>query len=386
MRALRIVPAALLLCVACAEEGREVRAGLSLAEAMGGDTAGYRRAIEPRTFTFPDDHGPHPGFRVEWWYFTGNLSSDDGRRFGFQLTYFRSAQTPAPAARTSAWAAEDLWMAHFALTDAGAGRFHAFERFARGAAGLAGATARPFRVHLEDWSVESLDSARPFPVRLDVDAGDVVLDLVLDDGRPFVLQGDGGLSAKGPEPGNASYYYSLTRLPARGVVRTGDARFDVRGSAWMDREWSTSALGEDLVGWDWFAIQLDDGTDLMLYQLRRADGSASPFSAGTLVPPDGEPIHLDADDFTLVPEGTWSSPLGDADYPAAWRARIPGRNVDVRVTPVLAAQELDVTVRYWEGAVDVSGTHDGVGYLEMTGYVDGQTARSRGPAAERDAR
>jgi predicted secreted hydrolase len=382
-RALRL--ALLAVLTACAEPPPAIRATMSVGDAMRGDTAGFLRADAPRTFVFPDDHGPHPGYRIEWWYYTGNLDAIDGRRFGFQLTFFRSAQAPVAIERASAWAANDVYMAHFALTDAQRGRFHASERFARAAAGLAGAQAAPFRVWLENWSAESMagdgsvergaaDARAILPLRLRAAADDVALDLVLETGTPFVLQGDRGLSAKGPGPGNASYYFSFTRMPAHGTVRTDDGEHRVTGAAWMDREWSTSALGDDVAGWDWFALQLDDGADLMVYRLRREDGTRDPFDAGVLVDADGALHRLAADDFALDILQWWRSPLDGARYPARWRLRVPQAAIDVEIVPVLADQELNLTVRYWEGAVDVRGTRAGRplrgrGYLEMTGWA-----------------
>ena len=384
----RTVAALTALTAACSADVPEVRTGLSLREAMGGaeDAMGYARAVGPRAFVFPDDHGPHPGYRVEWWYVTGNLRATAGRRFGFQITFFRSAQSPPDGERrASAWAAHDVWMAHFAIVDPAAGAFTHFERFARGAAGLAGARASPLRVWLEDWSLTSLDTtagAPTFPVRLRAAEAGVALDLILNTGRPPVLQGEAGLSSKGPEPGNASYYYSLMRMPAEGTLVQGGDSLAVDGTAWLDREWSTSALGEDLVGWDWFAIQLEDGHDIMLYQLRRADGSADPYSAGTIVDPAGAVRKLGADEFVLEPTGTWENPAGDTRYPVRWRVRVPDMALDLAVAAVLDDQEMDATVRYWEGAVDVRGSIGGreaagVGYLEMTGYA-------RTPAGARD--
>jgi predicted secreted hydrolase len=369
---------ALVLLGACSSEAVEVRARLSLAQALAtGDTSGYVRVMGPRPFRFPEDHGPHPGYRVEWWYFTGNLAAADGRRFGFQLTFFRSAQTAVQAARTSAWAATDVWMAHFALTDVAGRRFHAVERLARGAAGLAGAQARPLRVWIEDWDVSSAAPGAAFPVRLRAASEDVAVDLILESGKPVTAQGDAGFSAKGPEPGNASLYYSLTRMPARGTLTIAGEQLAVSGAAWMDREWSTSALGTHVVGWDWLALQLDDGRDVMLYRLRRDDGTADPFSAGTLVEADGRAIRLAVHDFVLEPQGEWRSPIDGTAYPAAWRVQVPAHALDLTVTPVLPEQELNLTVRYWEGAVDVAGTIRGRGYLEMTGYSSRHSSASR---------
>lgn len=366
-------------------------AGLSLAEAMGGGAEGYLRAVEPRPFSFPTDHGPHPGFRTEWWYFTGNLSGPEGEAYGFHLTFFRSALRP-PAARSegdSAWRADDLYMAHFALADERGGRFRHAERFARAAIGLAGAESAPLRVWLEDWSAAAEPDAGPEgipPLRLRAREGSLALDLRLERGKPPVLQGDRGLSQKGPEPGNASHYYSLTRLPARGTLALDGREIAVTGSAWMDREWSTSALGEEVAGWDWFALQLDDGRDLMLYRLRREDGTADPWSKGSLVAADGSARTLTAEEFVLAPLATWTSPATGAAYPVRWRIALPAEGLELTVAPRLEAQEMQVAVRYWEGAVtvrgrDPSGPVAGHGFLEMTGYAPEALAGERGRAA-----
>jgi predicted secreted hydrolase len=362
------------LLLSCADRRESVAAHPSVAEALRSDNpAGYARALESRNFVFPADHGPHLDFRTEWWYFTGNLDSREGRRFGFQLTFFRSALAPDMPARTSNWATRHAYLAHFALTDADGARFHSFERWSRGAAGLAGATASPLRVWLHGWQAAATDS-ETFPLRLVADAGDTAIDLMLDRGKPPVLQGDRGLSQKSAEPGNASYYYSLTRMPARGTIRVAGRDFAVSGLAWMDREWSTSALGPDQVGWDWLALQLDDGTDLMLYRLRRGDGSADPASQGTVVDESGSSRRLTLREMSLTPRGRFAAPSG-AVYPRSWQVRVPCEGLELTVRPVLANQELAVSFRYWEGAVDAAGTRRGRpiagrGYLEMTGYAD----------------
>lgn len=350
------------------------KASLAVAEILrGANDEGYARAIAPRELHFPADHGPHPDFRTEWWYYTGNLEAAGGRRFGFQLTFFRSALAPKMPARESAWATRQAWLAHFAVSDLGGDRFHSFERWSRGAAGLAGARAEPFRVWVKDWAAEAAGGPEP-PMHLTAAEGDLGIDLVLQPGKPPVLEGDRGLSRKGPEPGNASYYYSLTRMPAAGTVRLGGERFAVTGLAWMDREWSTSSLGRNQVGWDWFALQLSDGSDLMLYQLRHKDGSADPASSGTLVSPGDEVRRLALPDFQIAGSGVWRSPHSDARYPARWRIRIPSEKLDLEIRPALADQELDVSFRYWEGAVDVEGNRQGRpvrgrGYVELTGYA-----------------
>ncbi len=363
-----------------------IRASVSVVEALGAVPAGYARAEGPREFAFPADHGPHPAFRTEWWYYTGHLRARDGREFGFQLTFFRTALTPAPARRESPWAAHQLYMAHFALTDVRGGRFLAFGRSGRGALGLAGARAEPFRVWVDDWAAEG-EPGRPLAtgdarlasgsartaMRLRAAEADAGIDLALDATRPPAFPGERGWSRKGPEPGNASFYYSLTRLSARGTVQAGAERVEVEGQAWMDREWSSNALAADLVGWDWFALQLDDGRDLMLYRLRRPDGSASPWSGGILVDPDGRTSTLGAQDVVVDVTRAWTSPRSGVRYPAGWRLRWAPADLTLDLTPRVPDQELDVGVRYWEGAVTVAGRQAGraiagLGYVELVGY------------------
>ncbi len=350
----------------------------ALSDLLGGEAAGFEHAIEPRALRFPRDLGAHSRYRSEWWYFTGNLTSADGRRFGFQLTFFRFALSADPPVRQSAWAANDIYMAHFALSDVAGGRFHAFERLSRGALDLAGVRAVPFRVWLDDWSVESTGGSI-FPLQLSAERAGVSVSLTLEDGKPPVLQGEAGLSRKSAAPGNASYYFSYTRVPAHGEVRLPGVVYRVRGSAWMDREWSTSALGAEVVGWDWFALQLADGRDVMIYRLRRSDGGASAFSAGVVVDEQGGVSKLAATDFQATPLDVWESPASGARYPVRWRVRIPSRALDLEVAAYLPDQEFTGSVRYWEGTASVRGTEgtaavSGEGYLEMTGYGAGRRA------------
>jgi len=334
---------------------------------------GFRRADGPRTWDFPSDFGPHPEYQTEWWYYTGILEADQGRTFGYQLTLFRRGLIP-PAerpARASDWAAEQVYMGHFALSDIQAGTHRSVEIFSRGAAGLAGARNSPFRVWVEDWSIERNG---PGTFRLRAEAEDAAVDLVLEDRKGLTFHGEEGYSRKGEDPGNASYYFSQTRLTASGEVRSGAERFRVEGLSWMDHEFSTSALAPGQVGWDWFSLQLADGSDLMVFQIRRADGSISPYSSGTLVSPEGEALSLDRGDFEIEVAGTWRSPRSGAVYPAGWHLRIPGADLVLEVEPLLADQEMDVSYRYWEGAVSVRGEKDGEpisgrGYVELTGYA-----------------
>ncbi|MEO0998201.1 MAG: lipocalin-like domain-containing protein [Pseudomonadota bacterium] len=370
-------PAILLLAfslAACggAGSGDDTSAGLAAWLGETADSGEFARATAVRDFEFPADHGPHPRYRTEWWYYTGNLSGRDGRHFGFQLTFFRFALPATAGTGGSAWASDQVWMAHLALTDTAAERFQAFERFERGALGMAGATAAPVRVWLHDWSATGQADSL-LPVTLSAAAGDVGIELTLDGRRPVVLQGDRGLDAKGPEPGNASYYYSLTRLDARGTVTTGDGEHAVSGSAWLDREWSTSVLGDDVAGWDWFAIQLDDGHDIMLYRLRLRQGGKSPFSGGVVVAPSGDVrLRLTARDFEAEPGRVWRSDATGARYPVEWRLAIPALDASLTLAARLDQQELDLSVRYWEGAMTVTGRVDGapvtgVAYTELAG-------------------
>ncbi len=351
--------------------GPRIEATVAVREALAEDRAGFARALVPRALSFPSDHGPHPDFRTEWWYYTGNLRTAAGRRFGFQLTFFRIALAPGAVVRASAWATRQLYFAHFAVSDTAGGRFHAVSRSSREALGLAGASASPFRVWIEDWSAEGDGSS----ARLRASDGDVALDLELSAAKPVVAQGDRGLSRKGPEPGNASFYYSFTRMPARGVVRLGRETLEVSGEAWMDREWSSSALGSGVEGWDWFALQLDDGRELMFYLLRRRDGAIDPFSAGTLVAADGTTRALEPRDVRVETLAHWTSPRSGVRYPARWRLSVPSAALRLEIEPRLADQELIVGTRYWEGAVAVTGAAAGrpiagQGYVELVGYAE----------------
>ena len=346
--------------------------GINVADVLGGSPPeGFLRVTTPRRFQFPADHGPHPGFRTEWWYFTGNLATAGGRRFGYQLTFFRVALSPVPVIRPSHWGANDIIMAHFALTDVVGRQFHHFQRFSRSAMGLAGAGGQPLRVWLEDWSATETGDT-PWRMRLLAREGDVAVDLTVRAHRPVVLNGEAGLSRKSGEPGNASYYYSLPRMETAGTVTTAGETVAVTGHSWLDREWSTSALGPDQTGWDWFALQLDDGRDVMFYRLRRRDGGTDPWSAGTFVAIDGSYRHLNRDDVKIDVLQWWRSPASGIRYPSRWRLSIPSEHLDLEITPRIPDQELRVAVRYWEGAVQVKsrapGGTGGSGYVEMTGY------------------
>lgn len=365
--------------VACDKEpaGVSSSAGSTGLRYLGGDGAeGFERALGPRRFEFPADHGPHPAFRTEWWYFTGNVATPEGRHFGFELTFFRYALGPGgnEAAPRSAWRTSQYWMGHLAITDTEANRFVATERFARESLGVAGARAEPLRVWVEDWSATGSEAGE-FAVALSAadESLGIGLRIEVASDVPPVLQGDRGFDRKGPSEGNASFYYSMPRLRAQGVVRSGGQEFSVQGSAWLDREWSTSALEGDVVGWDWFSLHLTDGSSLMFYRLRQGDGGASEFSGGTHVASDGQRTRLSVSEVELTPLRDWRSPATGVRYPVSWRVRVPKLDLTLEIEPYLDQQELVLTVRYWEGAMFGSGSGpngriEAEGYLELAGY------------------
>lgn len=381
------------------QEGEGVST-LSVGDLLGSspDDSLFARVTGPRPFTFPDDHGPHPDYRTEWWYVTGNLDGEDGASFGIQFTLFRSALAPGSPAADSEWATHQLYLGHVAVTDVQGERHLHRERLARGAAGLAGASADPFRVWLEGWELASIDPGATgsrgdpdaiFPLRMQADVGEFALDLRLDSGRGLVLQGDAGYSRKGADSSNASYYFSYPRMPASGTVRIGDRIHRVSGLTWMDREWSTSALDDGQVGWDWFALQFSTGEDLMVFQLRREDGTLDPVNRGLLVTADGSLRTLDPADWSLEVLDRWQSPRDGVAYPSRWRLHLPRYDLDVVVTPLVADQEMLVSVRYWEGAVALEGIGpggrpvSGRGYVELTGYAPGAARGAGGAGAGR---
>lgn len=333
----------------------------------------FRRVTGPEPLSFPADHAVHPGYRNEWWYFTGNLTDPAGRRYGFQFTLFRFAVAPGePLA--SDFDSDAIWMAHLAVSDVAGEQFISGERFARGALGLAGATADEW--WLRDWTVTRTDAGWRLRAQLD----DVSLDLDLVPRKPVVLQGDAGYSQKGPAQGNASRYYSLTRMAAEGQLVVSGQSTPLAGLAWLDREWGSSQLGPGIAGWDWFALQLDDGRDLMLYRLRTEAGEASRFSAGVLVEPDGDYRVLRREDFEFEEIRRWRDSRG-VEWPVAWRVRLPAEGMEFEVRPAFDAQRWYATVGYWEGAVDVIDPTDqrtlGQGYLELSGYADSEEGPER---------
>ncbi|GAC1536418.1 MAG: lipocalin-like domain-containing protein [Herpetosiphon sp.] len=344
-------------------------------QAVNSDITGFKRVTEPRTFGFPEDHGPHPGYQTEWWYYTGNLDSNDGGHWGYQLTFFRRQLVAEPVTRPSDFGTTSIYLAHFAVTDVTGKQFYAFDRLSRDGDGLAGAASDPFRVWLQHWQVTGFNDT----MHLEADQDGVEINLHLSSTKPPVLQGDHGISQKSAEVGNASYYYSLTHMTTAGTIRAKGQAVSVSGLSWMDREWSTSALGPQTAGWNWFALQLSDGREIMLYQLRRRDGSIDPLSGGTIIESDGHSQTFRNDEATIDVTDHWRSSKSGADYPAGWHLKVATAGIDLTIHPWIPNQELPLAIVYWEGASKLSGTSNGQpvsgnGYVELTGYTAQQPA------------
>jgi len=330
-----------------------------------------------RTWSFPRDHGSHPEYRTEWWYFTGVLAAADGRKFGYQLTFFRQGIVPVADDPGNPWSIRDLHLAHFTLTNVQEGSFRFGERASRAGPGLAGAGVGGLNAWVLDWSAAADGETFALVAR----EGAVGIRLSLRPRRPPVLHGTGGLSRKGPAAGQASWYSSVTDLETTGTVLTADGTgVAVRGASWFDHEFGSGQLAEDLAGWDWFGLRLSDGRSLMVYRLRRRDGAPAPASSGTLVGADGSVRHLTRDEVAIEPLATWRSPHSGARYPARWRVLVPAAGVALELTPLVPDQELrtgrSTGVTYWEGAVAGTGSAAGSpvaaeGYIELTGYAGG---------------
>lgn len=330
-------------------------------------------------YVFPRDHGSHEQFQTEWWYFTGHLSSTNGRRFGYELTFFRrGSDSPDAWSNPSAWAMRHLYFAHFALTDEANEQFRFAEKLSRAGIKKAGAEADRLNVWIDRWSVKTVaPDHRQF--HLQAQAEDFSIDLTLESSKPPVTHGIDGVSRKGQHPEDTSHYYSLTRLQTAGSVVVQGTPLAVNGVSWMDHEFGSADLSEGLVGWDWLSLQLENEYDIMAYGLRRADGTFDPASSGTLVRPNGSSTSLSLEEINVTVQGHWTSPVSGARYPNQWTLSIPSEKVELNISPRMANQELvtrrSTGVTYWEGAVDVTGLWKGEdihgqGYVELTGYAE----------------
>jgi predicted secreted hydrolase len=334
----------------------------------------YRRALPPYTFRFPRDHAAHPEYQTEWWYYTGHLYSGP-RRFGYELTFFQVGIDPRRKASRSRWALHALYFAHFTVTDEGNRSFRFTEEVSRPALDMAGANTDRYRVWIHDWSAGLGPDGRGH--RLQAAAAEFAIDLELIPRKPPVIHGRGGVSQKSAGRGRASHYYSLTRLETRGKLRLGRQELPVTGLSWMDHEFGSNQLTPEQAGWDWFSLQLDNNRELMLYVMRRKDGTVEPQSSGTVVNADGTWKHLSLSEYRIQATAAWKSRGSGAIYPAAWSVRVPGEDLELRLVPAVADQELKTAgtgVTYWEGSVRAEGRDRGkpvrgVGYVELTGYT-----------------
>ena len=341
-----------------------------------GTAEDWKQAIGPWQWSFPRDHGAHPAYRTEWWYFTGNLKDKDGKQYGYQLTFFRQGLSFIASQPDNPWSIRDVYLAHFALVDGSSGKFWYHDRATRTGPGLAGAGTGSMDVWTLNWSAKMIGNT----IYLKAHLGEMSLDLELSPRKPKIFHGEKGLSTKGPNPGQASYYYSFTDLASKGTIRTplSQKPIDVTGTSWFDQEFGSNVLSPDQVGWDWFGIHLSDGRDLMLFQLRKKDGTIEPASSGTIVEKDGTSRYLRQSDIVLKVLTQWKSPKSGGTYPAKWQISIPAAQIDITLAPIVADQELvtetSTGVTYWEGAATGTGTSGGTavtveGYAELTGYA-----------------
>ena len=353
---------------------RRLAVFLVLGLAVQASATEWRSAQAGWQYEFPRDHHIHEEFKTEWWYFTGNLTAANGRRFGYQLTFFRQGIRP-PAERDPAlsrFVVNDMKFAHFTVTDVAGERFRFDQKTSRGAFGEAGFDEGERLAWIESWTLRMEEDGA---FHLLAEAKDTAIDLQLRSAKPAAIHGDGGISRKASVEGYASHYYSLTRLATDGQLRIGGETFDVKGESWFDHEWATNQLAPGQIGWDWLSVHFEDGTELMLYQMRLENGAADPSSSGTLIAADGATRHLTSAAFKMTPVDYWKSDKTSARYPVGWRVEIPDAQIVLDVRAVLKNQELALMpLAYWEGAVDVAGTRAGKplkgrGYLELTGYA-----------------
>lgn len=322
------------------------------------DIAGFAIANKVLPIEFPRDHGEHLDFQTEWWYLVGVVEDEQQREFGFQFTLFRQALTPKTTC-DSVWRTGQIYMAHFAISDIALQEHTAFERFARGHAHLAGVAISPFRAFIEDWVLESVNDMNSSLELRAQDSG-YGLDLTFELTKDPVLHGDDGLSWKSPT--NASYYYSIPRLETTGTLTTPEQSFSVSGNAWMDREWSTGILNPNYLGWNWLTIHLDDGRDLVLFNLVPKSNDVEVVPVGMLVDRDGNRTRLDSDEWRQQPIRFWRS------WPVSWELELGDSTFTIE--PAFDNQLMTTSVRYWEGVVYVLDGEQrvGTGYLELTGY------------------
>ena len=329
---------------------------------LGESADGFAPVTPGRTFAFPGDHGPHPEFRIEWWYVTANLADSNGGAYGAQWTLFRQAIASGPP--QEGWANQQIWMGHAAITRADTHRYA--QAFARGGIGQAGVEAKPFHAWIDAWEMRGLDALNDTniaPIELRASGADFSYILRLDADRPLVLQGDGGYSRKSLRE-QASYYYSQPHYTVKGSIAIDDKPVDVTGQAWLDREWSSQPLASDQSGWDWLSLHFKSGDKLMLYRMRQTDGHH--YGSGKWIAPGGATEQLASADIAMTPLAF--TEIEARKIPTAWRIEIPRKALAIECTPLNARSWMGTSFPYWEGPISFGGSHTGLGYLEMTGY------------------
>lgn len=370
-----------ILLSSCSKEKDKVndKPKLTIAGSMSADDSLFKKAIEKREFTFPEDHGAHNDYKLEWWYFTGNLKAENGQEFSYQFTIFRNALKPDSNSLNSNFATNQLYFYHFAITDISNNKFYFYDDFARGAGGLAGAESNPLKIFVNNSFITGkygADSSLPiFNINAIADKFRLKLELIPQ--KNVVLQGDEGLSQKSFDKNNNSYYYSITRLESKGELSISEEKssksYKVKGESWLDREWSTSALSKEQVGWDWFSIQLSDSTEIMYFKLRNKDGSTN-FAKGSIINKNGSKRNLRMPEVFLEEKDYWTNDLGKK-YPSKWILSIPENNIKLNIETRVKDQELKLNIRYYEGSIRINGFNgkyevNGLGYVEMTGYSE----------------
>jgi predicted secreted hydrolase len=345
----------------------------------------FKRALPGKVFSFPQDHFSHPEFKTEWWYYSGHLQSlgDDKKSFGYQLTFFRTGLTRETKNQKSKWSIRDLYFAHLAITDESKKKFEYREKISRGSLGEAGALPfkkeeKTFRIWIEDWSIEGKG---PGMQNHSLKAGDKFfgIELMLTPEKNPIIHGQNGISQKAEGEGYASHYYSIPRLKTEGKIFLQNKKIFVQGITWMDHEFGSSQLREYQVGWDWFSIQLDQGMELMFYQIRHRDGKIDPYSSGSIIFLDGTHQHLLKKEFQIDVLDHWKNSKSGAIYPSKWKIKVPDHQIDLTLSPTVKDQELitkeSTRVTYWEGSVKIEGKYQkksikGMGYVELTGYAE----------------
>lgn len=362
----------MILVVGCKSKAEPLTIPNAISLLQNSSSSDQFYSVTPnKQFDFPRDHGNHVNYSTEWWYFTGNLKTEENRHFGYQLTFFRRGLPNNHEKRESKWAAENIYMGHFTLTDTTNNTFHQFEKFNRNSFNMAGSSDKHLDVWIDKWFVTT-DSNNPLMLNVSAKESGISINFQLESDRDPVLQGDNGYSVKSRKENSASYYYSVPRMDTTGIISISDRNYDVKGMTWLDREWTSNGLAKDQEGWDWFGLHLDNKIDIMFYQLRLQSGNIDSTSSGRMINGKNS-IQLNNENFQISVIDHWESPLTGIRYPSKWELSIPNHGLELAIHPYISNQELTGLFRYWEGAVQINGTINGTpitgsGYVELTGY------------------